>query len=118
MKPENFAGAKDMDTAIFQAGKRKKHKGEKNHEHQQLPTNEDDQIMNPIAGENYYVGFKKKILIEKIKINDFIDFRKLIILLMNQLHLHQLADLQSHLLSLVLGSMISKKKIWHKFILY
>lgn len=29
LKPENFAGAKDMDTAIFQAGKRKK--GKKGH---------------------------------------------------------------------------------------
>jgi hypothetical protein len=29
LKPENFAGAKDMDTALFQAGKRKKKRGAK-----------------------------------------------------------------------------------------
>lgn len=34
LKPENFAGAKDMDTAIFQAGKRKK----KRHSVNEAPT--------------------------------------------------------------------------------
>jgi hypothetical protein len=54
LKPENFAGAKDMDTAIFQAGKAKKRKQKGKRDSKLENTNmnneNEDDVYNPAHG--------------------------------------------------------------------